>query len=448
LARAEYPRLATTIVPGYCKSGFPPIALSNVAFGAKFGLREPACSVPVMTARATTRIAGRHYQSRRPVQIEISQDKITSVRDLAEPASGPSWLPWIAPGFVDLQINGCGGQEFSSADLTSEKVAQIARRQAAFGVTQFCPTVTTAGFDTIVHSLRTIVEACERFSDVALWVAGIHLEGPYIAREDGPRGAHPLQHCRFPCWDEFQRFQEAAQGNIRILTLAAEFPESPEFIARVAQSGVVVAIGHTGANSAQIRAAVDAGARLSTHLGNGAHRMLRRHPNYIWDQLAEDRLMASLIVDGHHLPPEVVQTIVRAKTPQRCILVSDLSGLAGLPVGRYATQLCELDILPDGRLVIAGQDQLLAGASQPIGVGVANVMRFAGVELDTAVDMASRHPLELLGRQPGRLQSGDPANLVLFDLHDGPDGRVACLDVRETLCHGERVFTAGGNDAL
>ena len=164
--------------------------------------------------------------------------------------------------------------------------------------------------------------------------------------------------------------------------------------------------------------------------------------------MAEDRLMASLIVDGHHLPGEVVQSLLRAKTPERCILVSDLSGLTGLPVGRYATQMCDLEILPDGRLVIAGQDQLLAGASQPIGVGVANVMRFAGVELATAVDMASRQPLELLGRQPVRLQSGDPANLVLFDLHDGPDGRVARLEIRETVCRGERVFAAGGSEAL
>ncbi|MBI3839469.1 MAG: amidohydrolase family protein [Planctomycetia bacterium] len=395
-----------------------------------------------MTTTATTKITGRHYQSLGPVQLEISHGKITGVRELGD-VSGQQRLPWIAPGFLDLQTNGFGGQEFSSPDLTSEKVAHIAKQQAAFGVTQFCPTVTTASFDTIVHSLRTIVEACDRFSDAAQSVAGIHLEGPYIAREDGPRGAHPLEHCRAPSWDEFQRFQDAAKGTIRVLTLAVDYPESPAFIARVAQTGVVVAIGHTGANSTQIRAAVDAGARLSTHLGNGAHRMLRRHPNYIWDQLAEDRLMASLIVDGHHLPPEVVQTIVRAKTPERCILVSDLSGLAGLPVGRYATQLCELEILPDGRLVIAGQDQLLAGASQPIGVGVANVMRFAGVDLATAVNMAGRRPAELLGQRPGQLQAGDVADLVLFDLHDGPEGRGARLEVRETLRKGQRVYTAG-----
>jgi N-acetylglucosamine-6-phosphate deacetylase len=193
-------------------------------------------------------------------------------------------------------------------------------------------------------------------------------------------------------------------------------------------------------DSTHLRAAVDAGARLSTHLGNGAHRQLRRHPNYLWDQLAEDRLMASLIVDGQHLPAEVVKCFVRGKTPARCILVSDLSGLAGLPVGRYQSSGCELEILSDGRLVIAGQDQLLAGASLPIGVGVANVMRFAGVDLATAVAMATKHPSELLGLAPSGLRPGDGANLVLFRLDEDPSlASAAKLEVCATLADGDVV---------
>ena len=162
-------------------------------------------------------------------------------------------------------------------------------------------------------------------------------------------------------------------------------------------------------------------ARLSTHLGNGSHLVLPRHANYIWEQAAEDRLMASLIVDGHHLPPAVVKSLVRAKTPARCILISDMSGLAGRPPGRYAGSLCDVEILPNGRLVVAGQTALLAGAALPIGVGVANVMHFAGVTLAEAVRMATEHPAQLLGLAPGRLTIGDPAELVLFDLVP-PDG--------------------------
>jgi N-acetylglucosamine-6-phosphate deacetylase len=203
---------------------------------------------------------------------------------------------------------------------------------------------------------------------------------------------------------------------------------------------VVISIGHTAATGEQIRAAVDAGARLSTHLGNGAHRTLRRHPNYLWDQMAEDRLSASIIADGHHLPPEVVKTIVRAKTPARTILVSDESGLAGLPPGRYQSSGCELEILADGRLVIAGQDQLLAGASQPIGVGVVNVMRFAGVDLATAVEMATSNPLSLLGRSTPSLRPGDPADLVLFDLATNVTGNVEGFTVRATIADGKPVY--------
>jgi N-acetylglucosamine-6-phosphate deacetylase len=385
-------------------------------------------------------VLGRHYRHGRPVKVDIAAERIREVREVELSAGEAAQLPWLAPGFIDVQSNGYGGQEFSSPDLTAEKVAEITARQSAFGVTQYCPTVTTASRETFLHALAAIAEACRRWPAVAHAVAGIHVEGPYISPEDGPRGAHPLAHCRPPDWDEFQQFQEAAGGRIRILTMAAEYAGAPAFIARAVKNGVVIAIGHTAANSEQIRAAVDAGASLSTHLGNGAHRVLRRHPNYIWDQLADDRLMASLIVDGHHLPREVVQTFVRAKSPQRCLLVSDLSGLAGLPPGRYDTELCELEILADGRLVIAGQDQLLAGASLPIGVGVANVMAFAGVDLATAVDMATRQPALLLGREVPGLQQSDVADLVLFDLRQDAAGKPE-LTVRNTVSRGNSVYS-------
>jgi N-acetylglucosamine-6-phosphate deacetylase len=391
-----------------------------------------------MHAASERILVGRHYASGGPVRVAVASGKITAVTPVDEPRDGV--LSWLAPGFFDIQSNGYGGQEFSSPDLSCEHVAQIAAVQGRFGVTRFLPTVTTASFETLAHAMRTIAAACGQSRDVEALVVGIHLEGPYITREDGPRGAHPLAHCRPPDWDEFARLQDAACGRIRLVTLSAEYPESAAFIRRAVDSGVVVAIGHLSADSQQIKAAVDAGARLSTHLGNGAHRSLRRHPNYLWDQLAEDRLWASLIVDGHHLPAEVVKTFVRAKTPARCVLVSDLSGLAGLPAGRYSTQLCDLEILADGRLVMAGQDQLLAGASLGIDAGIANVMRFAGVDLPTAVAMACQNPAELLGGPVPRLEANEPADLVLFDLA-GPAAPAGLL-VRQTLKAGLTVYDA------
>ncbi len=380
----------------------------------------------------------RRYDTREVVQVSLAEGRVARVLPASSPPDSP--LPWVAPGFVDVQVNGYRGQEFSSLALTADRAATIVRDHFAFGVTGICPTLTTQSFACLSHGMQAIDAACRQFADVERAVLGIHLEGPYFSPEDGPRGAHPKEHCRRPDWDEFQRLQDAAGGRICILTMSPEFDEAAEFVARVVASGVVVAIGHTGADGTHIHAAVDAGARLSTHLGNGAHRMLRRHPNYIWDQMAEDRLVASLIVDGHHLPSEVVKCIVRTKTPARCILVSDVSGLAGMPVGRYTGSGCELEILPDGRLVIAGQDQLLAGASLPIGVGVANVMRFAGVDLATAVEMASSAPARLLGRASGGLRPGDAADLVLFEMENGR------LEIQATILAGKLVWnkpTAG-----
>ena len=381
-------------------------------------------------------ISALRFDDGRPVRLTLDAGRVTRAEPLIGDSAG---LPWIAPGLVDLQVNGFGGQEFSVADLTADKVAKIVLEHDAFGVTAICPTITTNSFEIIYHASRMIAAAAER-PEIGRRIAGIHIEGPYFSPEDGPRGAHPLAHCRRPDWDEFQRFQEAAGGRIRILTMSPEFENAPEFIGRVAASGVVVALGHLNATADQLRAAVDAGARFSTHLGNGAHRTLRRHPNYLWDQLAEDRLWASLIVDGHHLPPEVVKTFVRAKTPQRCILVSDESGLAGLPPGRYATDLCELEILPDGKLVIAGQDQLLAGASRPLGAGVGGVIAFAGVDLAEAIAMTSTRPAQLIGYEAGGLRPGDRADLVLFDLHGVDRPPATRFEVRATVIAGEFAY--------
>jgi N-acetylglucosamine-6-phosphate deacetylase len=391
---------------------------------------------------------GRRYDTAQPVRIEIdSSGRIAGVSTVETGAATASRLeewPWLAPGLIDVQLNGYGGQEFSSADLSPEKVEPIVRALERFGVTRICPTVTTESFAVLQHALQAIAAACDASPELAHRIPGIHLEGPYITADDGARGAHPKRHCRRPDWDEFQRLQEAAGGRIRILTLSPEFDESIEFIRRVSQSGVIVAIGHTAARPDQVRAAVHAGARMSTHLGNGSHPMLHRLHNYVWAQLAEDELVAGLICDGHHLPSEVVKVFVRAKTPQRCILVSDISGQAGQAPGRYESPFCDVEILPSGRLVVAGQTEIMAGASLPLSSGVANVMRFAGVDLATAVRMAAHHPAALLGIEPGGLEVGDRAEVVQFQLvqstegddRDGPgEFRVLC-----TVVDGQPVW--------
>jgi N-acetylglucosamine-6-phosphate deacetylase len=194
-------------------------------------------------------------------------------------------------------------------------------------------------------------------------------------------------------------------------------------------------LGHHNATAQQIAQAVQAGARLCTHLGNGCDLMLPRHPNYLWEQLANDALWASLICDGHHLPSSVIKCFLRCKTPRRCILISDASPLAGLPPGRYPLWGKVIELLPNGRTEVRDErgQTVLAGASAFLDTGVLRAWQDGEVALSEAVEMASRRPRCLLGLNQTFLQPGDPANLVLFDVAE------TRLQIRHTVL-GTRVI--------
>jgi N-acetylglucosamine-6-phosphate deacetylase len=270
-------------------------------------------------------------------------------------------------------------------------------------------------------------------------IDGFHVEGPYISGADGPRGAHPRRWVRQPCFDEFRRWQEASRNRIRIVTLAPEWPQALDYIEKVAAEGVQVAIGHTEATARQIADAVAAGATLSTHLGNGAHAVLRRHPNYIWEQLADDRLMADFIVDGIHLDASFLTVALRAKGIARSVLVTDAAPPAGAPPGRYRLGEQEVDHTPDGRVVLAGQDRL-AGSALRMDRAIGNVMRLGGVSLADAVRMATINAAQAGGvphREAG-LAPGDRADFVLFRL-DAVSGQI---EVISTWVSGRKVYQA------
>lgn len=359
-------------------------------------------------------VAGRRFDTLQPVRLFLRDGRITRVEFVRLDERTRRW-PIVAPGLCDLQVNGCLGREFASPELTSEDVRVIAEALFACGTTRFCPTITTEANDVIEHAASIIDRACRQWPELAARIAGIHVEGPYISVEDGPRGAHPKQFVRPPNWSEFIRWQTAAGGRIKLITLSPEYPEAEPFIRQVVAAGVVVSIGHLAASADQIRAAIAAGARLSTHLGNGAHPILPRHSNYIWNQLADDRLIASLIADGFHLPDDVLKVFVRAKSPQRCLLVSDLAAQAGLTPGHYRGQLGDVELLPEGRLVIADEPRLLAGAAAPLLSGVSHIVRVTGITLAAAVQMAAHQPAAVLGLAAPDLVPGEPANLFLFD---------------------------------
>ncbi len=361
---------------------------------------------------------GRHYLTGDLCDIAMSGGRIQSIRAVSGEKTESD--QWLAPGLIDIQVNGYLGRSFCSSDLTTDDVIFVAEKLTEAGVTAFCPTVTTASFDTLHASLEAIAQACERSPVARARILAIHLEGPYISPDDGPRGAHPREHVRNPDWDEFSRLQQAAGGRIGMVTLAPELPGALDFVARASQAGVIVALGHHAASREQIHAAVNAGAAISTHLGNGAHSQLPRHPNYIWEQLAHDGLLASLIVDGHHLPPAVVKSFYRAKGQSRLILVSDAMPAAGLPAGRYAFMGLDVEVKEDGAVRLSGTPYL-AGSTLKLCDAVDNVMSFAGASFADAITMAASNPARLLGvhGERGVLRVGARADLSVFGVADG-----------------------------
>ena len=349
---------------------------------------------------------------------------------------------WLAPGLVDLQVNGYAGHDVNTDDVDAGVVGGLVRSLWAAGVTSVCPTIVTGSERRITRALRAVVEARAADPLVRHAIPCVHVEGPHIADADGPRGAHDAAQLRPPDVAEFHRWQAAGEGIVGIVTLAPERPGALEYIAEVSRTGVVAAIGHTAAEPSDIIAAADVGARLSTHLGNGAHLNLRRHPNYIWEQLADDRLAASFIADGHHLPASVLTVMVRAKGVERSILISDATELAGMPPGRYETPVGgPVELSADGRLALAGS-QLLAGAVRPLLDCVAWTARHTEIGLRAAVQMATANPARLLapaGPARGTLRVGAAGDVVAFRV-DAATGR---LDVDTTVARGVVVHRGG-----
>jgi N-acetylglucosamine-6-phosphate deacetylase len=367
--------------------------------------------------------------------VEVAFERaITVVDHLIRPLDGAAFL---TPGWIDLQVNGFAGVDYNSPLSSHEQIAHSIRAMFACGVTRFFPTVITGSRENMTAALHNLANARESIPDGEAMEA-FHLEGPYISPEDGPRGAHPARWVRQPDLAEFQHFQEAAGGNIRLVTLSPEWLDAPRFIEKIVEKGVVASIGHTRASASQIAEAVSAGATLSTHLGNGTDAVLPKHANYLWEQLAEDRLAASFIVDGFHLPPSFLNVALRAKGLERSLLVTDAVMPAGCDPGRYRLGEVDVELHPDGSVRLAGGTRL-AGSALTMDRAIANVMRTAGVSLREAITLATRNPARvgrIASRQRG-LNPGDRADLVRFRL----DETTGQIEILETFLAGRRVFS-------
>jgi N-acetylglucosamine-6-phosphate deacetylase len=325
-------------------------------------------------------------------------------------------LPVFSPGLIDMQVNGYYGHDLNDGELSAGKVEALSEALCRVGVAAYLPTLITANEANICQRLYAIQEAAKKLPYSRQMIAGVHIEGPSISSKDGPRGAHPREHIRSPSIEEFESWQEAAAGLVAMITIAPELDGAIDYLREIAKRGVIVALGHSDASEEDIYQAADAGARLSTHLGNGLAATLPRHPNALWAQLAEDRLSASLILDGHHLPISTAQVMIRAKGSERVVLVSDSVKFAGMAPGRYTSPIGgDVEVSGNGRVSISGT-QFLAGSGFSLLKIVSNFSILTGLPFSVAVTMATKNPAQFLNRSVD-LKPGKRADFILFDLN-------------------------------
>ena len=371
------------------------------------------------------------------IQLTIQDDVIADVRVTDNSTATQPDDELLLPGLLDLQVNGHQGVDFNDDQLTTADVRVVVEGLRAVGVTGFCPTVITGPRERMLAAVRAIGSACAQDAEVADAVLGIHLEGPWISAVDGARGAHPRDDVRSPDLAELREL--TATGDIAILTVAPELPRSAELIATAVGAGVAVSIGHSAATPDDVRTAAAAGASLSTHLGNGVPLMLPRHPNLIWEQLSDNRLVCMMIADGHHLDLATLTVMARAKGAGGWLLVSDVTAIGGMTPGRYRTPvggLVELDTA--GRLRIAGTDYL-AGAARSLLDGLTWLLQTTSLPASEVVSAVSSAPAKVLGRRcegRGELQPGLRADLVRARWVSDK------LTVLETISRGHTVWRA------
>lgn len=297
---------------------------------------------------------------------------------------------------MDLQVNGYAGVDFNDEAVTADALDHALHAMLAAGVTACLPTVITAPAAVLEARLRALDEAVARSRLGPLMVPGYHVEGPFLNPAPGFRGCHPPAAMLPPDPALVERWGAGLQRPILLMTLAAELDGAEALIRWLAARGKVAAIGHSDAGAAVVARAADAGARMSTHLGNGLPGVLPKLDNPLMAQLAEDRLAAGFIADGIHLPRPALRAMIRAKGPGRAILVTDAVSAAAAPPGRYGFAGMEIDGDPDGSVRLPGL-RTLAGSALTLDRAVRNLVAWDIAELPDAVAMASTAPAALLG---------------------------------------------------
>ncbi len=380
------------------------------------------------------KIQGNSYRDGSPIEISFSEGIIDSISESQSPLDENLIL---GPGFTDIQVNGYGGIDYNEIHSDPMKLATISKLLYQEGVTTHFPTLITNDPGQISKLILQIVSLRKSDQFSRMSIEGLHIEGPFISPIDGPRGAHPKEFVRAPDWSLVQKWQNESKGLIKMITLSPEWENANAFIERCIDYDILVSIGHTNATHQQILDAVSAGASLSTHLGNGMHPVLARHPNYLWSQLSQDYLGASIIADGFHLPAEVIEVFQKVKK-DKLFLVSDSVSLAGMQAGDYDLHIGgEVTLTSEGKLHLRSNPSILAGSASNIRRGVSFLIKNKLASLTEAWEMASVRPERLLN--PGHIlfEEGTIADLILCRKAENGE-----LQVLKTIKHGREVYSA------
>jgi N-acetylglucosamine-6-phosphate deacetylase len=288
----------------------------------------------------------------------------------------------------DIQVNGFAGVDFQQPDLSAGELRRAVDGLAAHETRRFFATLITDAIPTLCAKLENLERLRAADLTVAESLCGYHLEGPWLSPEPGFRGAHDPKYMGPPDLRAFDLLQTAAGGNIRLITMAPEWPRSTEFIRHATATGVQVSLGHTNASDADIDAAIAAGARFCTHLGNGVPAQMHRHNNVIQRLLVRDELTAFFIPDGIHLPLSALRNFYRAKPEGQALFTTDCMAAAGAPSGRYRLADLEMEVGEDRVVRLPGSQQFAGSALCP-DEGVCNLQRWLGLSETAARDRFS-----------------------------------------------------------
>jgi len=364
--------------------------------------------------------------SNKSVEISLENNTVVSRKHVDSNDINTTKL-FVGQGLTDLQVNGYCGVDFNTFPILEKDFLKVIEELVKQAVTSFLPTIITNSDETILELLKNIHELCEKNSIINAFVAGIHLEGPFISKAEGAKGAHDNKYIKAPDWDLFKKFQLASGNRIKIVTISPEWENSIRFIKKCVQEDVIVALGHTVASPEQINAAALAGASMSTHLGNGAPLELARNSNFIFEQMANNKLTASLIADGFHLPDSFLK-IALATKKDKIVLVSDSTMFAGMKPGIYNAHIGGDVVLEEGgRLSTQVNSKILAGAAVSLLFCVNKLIKSNLATVSDAWTLGSIQPNELI--------KNAASDFVFFELVNGE------IQIKEVFKNNRRIYS-------